>query len=128
MKLNERIEETLSPVFLKPVAKRKRFVFEWLTYLGRKVIEFDAISFRRVSFLMNYDGFSFILLINLPEDFTESPPEYEFRSVYMKNPLAVQIKYVPYHGNWPFQSMMIRAISYLETKYSEFRKVCYRQL
>lgn len=124
IKLNEKIEELLSPSLLKPVAKRKRFIFEWLSYFGTEVIEFDALNFKSVSFLLDQECFCYMLVINVPNDFPSSPPEYKLQSIY-SSPLIISVKQVPYNPNWVFKVMVSKAIKYIvESEIPIFKKVC----
>lgn len=65
-----------------------------------------------------------MLVINVPNDFPSSPPEYKLQSIY-SSPLIISVKQVPYNPNWVFKVMVSKAIKYIvESEIPIFKKVC----
>ncbi|RZF47474.1 hypothetical protein LSTR_LSTR007401 [Laodelphax striatellus] len=105
---------------VKPVTKRKRFVFEFLNFRGTSVLEFDAIEFLHASFLLDDSkGFVCILKLTLADNFPITPPVYALRSVYNADP--VDSFRVPFQMCWDNRSAVKKALQFIENEIEQLR-------
>ncbi|XP_022190738.1 BRISC and BRCA1-A complex member 2 [Nilaparvata lugens] len=106
---------------VKPVTKRKRFIFEFLNVRGTSVLEFDALQFLRASFLLNDDkNFLCILTITLTERFPVTAPVYTLRSIYTAQEVVI-LENVPFHVSWDIRVAIKRALLYIENKLDDMK-------
>merc|ERR1711962_29590 len=97
--LNNSIEE-ISSAF----RRRQSFIFHILSDIGECVIEFDNVTFYEATFLLEIDGFYFILFVILVPKFPTECPSLFLQSIYSMDASSdifrVSVQGFPYDAEW----------------------------
>lgn len=105
--------------------KRREYLETLLNQMGRAALEFDALNFSKVSFLMEWNNFCFIVHAHLPTNFPEERPVYMFQSVYHSvnnKPFTAKCTDFPYSPRWDTIEMADRAKSFILSYVDTFQR------
>ncbi|KAL4238039.1 hypothetical protein ACF0H5_002750 [Mactra antiquata] len=106
--------------------KRKEFVAAFLSMFGRSVLEYDAESFKKVSFLFEWNDFFFVIHIDLPALFPKDQPSLTFQSVYHEYKGQPYIEThqdnYPYSPRWSGLEMAERIKGFILENIGAFQK------
>jgi BRCA1-A complex subunit BRE len=106
--------------------KSRRYYLETLlNQMGRAALEFDSTNFSKVSFLLEWKNFYFIVHACLPANFPEDKPVYMFQSVYHSSnekPYITKCQDYPYSPRWDHGEMAERAKQFILEYVDTFQK------
>jgi len=114
------LRERLSAISLT-YEKKKEYLGAFCYRIGKAMLEFDAISFSRASFLLEFRDFYFLLHVSVPMNFPKDRPVFVFQSVYHSSfgkPFKRRCEEYPYSPRWDPSEMVDRACIYI-TNYIE---------
>jgi len=83
--------------------RRKEFVAAFLSVFGQAVLEYDTEGFKKLAFLFEHQGFSFITLMELTDEFPQEAPTLMLRSIYYRVqglPCQCVLNDYPYSPRW----------------------------
>ncbi|KAI0241907.1 BRISC and BRCA1-A complex member 2 [Lamellibrachia satsuma] len=106
--------------------KRQEYVATFLGHFGRCVVEYDVEAFGKISFLMEWHDFFFLITIDLPRLFPAQCPVFVFQSVYHEavdgQPYSKVVSDYPYSPRWTPREMAERARAYILDQIAAFQK------
>ncbi|KAL5008989.1 hypothetical protein ScPMuIL_014570 [Solemya velum] len=105
--------------------KREEYIAAFLSHFGKSVLEYDAESFSKISFLFEWNDFFFIVHIDLPLYFPKESPVISLQSVYHESqgkPYMEIIKEYPYSPRWTGNEMADRTRGFILSIISTFQK------
>ncbi|XP_013415401.1 BRISC and BRCA1-A complex member 2-like [Lingula anatina] len=105
--------------------RRKEYVAACLSAFGRSIIEYDAESFFKISFLLEWNDFFFIVHIELPLYFPVDSPSLTVQSVYHESggrPYSKVTREYPYSPRWSGNEMVERVRTYLLENIAAFQR------
>eukprot|EP00058_Branchiostoma_floridae_P027834 XP_002613325.1 hypothetical protein BRAFLDRAFT_118725 [Branchiostoma floridae] len=94
--------------------RRREYVAAFISRFGGSVLEYDAESFTKLSLVLEWNEFFFVLHIELPSRFPQDMPVFTFQSCYHLSKtngepyISVQKSY-PYSPRWTGEEMAHRA-------------------
>jgi BRCA1-A complex subunit BRE len=109
--LTEKVE-----AIIQSYTRRKEYVAALLSIMGRSVLEYDTEGFKKVAFLFEQQGFSFVAHLELTDDFPKEQPSVVLSSVYhcMDGfPCQSIVSDYPYSPRWSTEEMAERFRNYL---------------
>lgn len=96
--------------------KRKEYFAAFLSHYGSSLLEYDTVTLTRLSFLLEWKDFYFILHIEIPRYFPLENPIFIFQSIYHAmngRPYTVKCQDYPYSPRWSGDEMAQRARVYI---------------
>lgn len=111
--------------------KRKEYFDAFLSHFGSSVLEYDMAGLSKLSFLMEWKDFYFVLQIEIPRYFPQENPAFIFQSIYHSShgrPYAVTCHDYPYSPRWSGDEMAERARSYILDYIPTFQKNSIRSI
>ncbi|TNN47665.1 BRCA1-A complex subunit BRE [Liparis tanakae] len=111
---------SMDPTALNPVQyviqgyhKRREYIAAFLSHFGMGVVEYDAEGFTKLTLLLMWKDFCFLVHVDLPLYFPRDQPTLTFQSVYhftSSGQLYSQVqKSYPYSPRWDGNEMAKRA-------------------
>ena len=84
--------------------RRKSLIFHLLSHIGECVLEYDAVTFYEATFLLEVDGFHFILFVILGPKFPVEAPSLFLQSIYSMDAstdiFRVRVRGFSYDPEW----------------------------
>ncbi|XP_064599787.1 BRISC and BRCA1-A complex member 2-like [Liolophura sinensis] len=105
--------------------KRKEYIAAFLSHFGRSLLEYDSEGFSKISFLLEWNDFFFIVRIELSLFFPKDQPVLTFQSIYHENnskPYMQVFSEYPYSPRWSGNEMADRARTFILDNVSSFQK------
>lgn len=105
--------------------KKKEYLGAFCYRMGKAMLEFDAVSFSRSSFLLECRDFYFLLHVSLPMHFPRDRPSFILQSVYHSSsgkPFKSLCEDYPYSPRWDPSEMVERACGYITSYVEVFQK------
>ncbi|XP_028293688.1 BRISC and BRCA1-A complex member 2-like [Gouania willdenowi] len=106
--------------------KRREYIAAFLSYFGMGVVEYDAEGFTKLTLLLMWKDFCFLVHVDLPLYFPRDQPTLTFQSVYHftnSGQLYSQVqKSYPYSPRWDGNEMAKRAKAYFKTFVPQFQE------
>ncbi|RXN16357.1 BRCA1-A complex subunit BRE [Labeo rohita] len=100
--------------------KRREYIAAFLSHFGMGVVEYDAVGFTKLTLLLMWKDFCFLVHVDLPLYFPRDQPTLTFQSIYhftSSGQLYSQVqKSYPYSPRWDGNEMAKRA-KYLRTAF-----------
>ncbi|RXN35781.1 BRCA1-A complex subunit BRE [Labeo rohita] len=93
--------------------KRREYIAAFLSHFGMGVVEYDAVGFTKLTLLLMWKDFCFLVHVDLPLYFPRDQPTLTFQSIYhftSSGQLYSQVqKSYPYSPRWDGNEMAKRA-------------------
>ncbi|KAF7254393.1 BRISC and BRCA1-A complex member 2 [Varanus komodoensis] len=109
--------------------KRREYIAAFLSHFGTGVVEYDAEGFTKLTLLLMWKDFCFLVHIDLPLYFPRDQPTLTFQSVYHftnSGELYSQAqKNYPYSPRWDGNEMAKRAKAYFKTFVPQFQEAAF---
>ncbi|XP_047379238.1 BRISC and BRCA1-A complex member 2 isoform X2 [Sciurus carolinensis] len=109
--------------------KRREYIAAFLSHFGTGVVEYDAEGFTKLTLLLMWRDFCFLVHIDLPLFFPRDQPTLTFQSVYHftnSGQLYSQAqKNYPYSPRWDGNEMAKRAKAYFKTFVPQFQEAAF---
>ncbi|XP_062896733.1 BRISC and BRCA1-A complex member 2 isoform X3 [Mobula hypostoma] len=109
--------------------RRREYIAAFLSHFGTGVVEYDAEGFTKLTLLLIWKDFCFLVHIDLPLYFPRDQPTLTFQSVYhftSSGQLYQQIqKSYPYSPRWDGNEMAKRAKAYFKTYVPQFQEAAF---
>ncbi|XP_064365617.1 BRISC and BRCA1-A complex member 2 isoform X4 [Dromaius novaehollandiae] len=109
--------------------KRREYIAAFLSHFGTGVVEYDAEGFTKLTLLLMWKDFCFLVHIDLPLYFPRDQPTLTFQSVYHftnSGQLYSQAqKNYPYSPRWDGNEMAKRAKAYFKTFVPQFQEAAF---
>ncbi|XP_015476205.1 BRISC and BRCA1-A complex member 2 isoform X3 [Parus major] len=109
--------------------KRREYIAAFLSHFGTGVVEYDAEGFTKLTLLLMWKDFCFLVHIDLPLYFPRDQPTLTFQSVYHftnSGQLYSQAqKNYPYSPRWDGNEMAKRAKTYFKTFVPQFQEAAF---
>ncbi|XP_032764858.1 BRISC and BRCA1-A complex member 2 isoform X3 [Rattus norvegicus] len=109
--------------------KRREYIAAFLSHFGTGVVEYDAEGFTKLTLLLMWKEFCFLVHIDLPLFFPRDQPTLTFQSVYHftnSGQLYSQAqKNYPYSPRWDGNEMAKRAKAYFKTFVPQFQEAAF---
>ncbi|XP_041044651.1 BRISC and BRCA1-A complex member 2 isoform X3 [Carcharodon carcharias] len=109
--------------------RRREYIAAFLSHFGTGVVEYDAEGFTKLTLLLMWKDFCFLVHIDLPLYFPRDQPTLTFQSVYHftnSGQLYQQIqKSYPYSPRWDGNEMAKRAKAYFKTYVPQFQEAAF---
>ncbi|EDL37386.1 brain and reproductive organ-expressed protein, isoform CRA_c, partial [Mus musculus] len=109
--------------------KRREYIAAFLSHFGTGVVEYDAEGFTKLTLLLMWKDFCFLVHIDLPLFFPRDQPTLTFQSVYHftnSGQLYSQAqKNYPYSPRWDGNEMAKRAKAYFKTFVPQFQEAAF---
>ncbi|XP_023619227.1 BRISC and BRCA1-A complex member 2 isoform X2 [Myotis yumanensis] len=109
--------------------KRREYIAAFLSHFGTGVVEYDAEGFTKLTLLLMWKDFCFLVHIDLPLFFPRDQPTLTFQSVYHftnSGQLYSQAqKNYPYSPRWDGNEMAKRAKAYFRTFVPQFQEAAF---
>ncbi|XP_067883827.1 BRISC and BRCA1-A complex member 2 isoform X2 [Heterodontus francisci] len=109
--------------------RRREYIAAFLSHFGTGVVEYDAEGFTKLTLLLMWKDFCFLVHIDLPLYFPRDQPTLTFQSVYHftnSGQLYQQIqKSYPYSPRWDGNEMAKRAKVYFKTYVPQFQEAAF---
>ncbi|KAM6973147.1 BRISC and BRCA1-A complex member 2 [Aplochiton taeniatus] len=106
--------------------KRREYIAAFLSHFGMGVVEYDAVGFTKLTLLLMWKDFCFLVHVDLPLYFPRDQPTLTFQSVYhftSSGQLYSQVqKSYPYSPRWDGNEMAKRAKSYFKNFVPQFQE------
>ncbi|PNF31169.1 BRCA1-A complex subunit BRE [Cryptotermes secundus] len=105
--------------------KKKEYLGAFCYRMGKAMLEFDAISFSRASFLLECRDFYFLLHVSLPMHFPKERPVFVLQSVYHSSygkPFKSRYDDYPYSPRWDPSEMVERACTCITSYVEVFQR------
>jgi len=105
--------------------KRKEYFAAFLSHYGRSVLEYDTVGLTKMSFLMEWKDFYFLLNIEMPRYFPQECPVFVFQSIYHATrgrPYLATRRDYPYSPRWSGDEMAQRARLFILEFIPSFQK------
>ncbi|XP_061551717.1 BRISC and BRCA1-A complex member 2 isoform X1 [Phycodurus eques] len=106
--------------------KRREYIAAFLSHFGMGVVEYDAEGFTKLTLLLMWKDFCFLVHVDLPLYFPRDQPTLTFQSVYhftSSGQLYSQVqKSYPYSPRWDGNEMAKRAKAYFKTFIPQFQE------
>uniref|UniRef100_A0A671KBX4 BRISC and BRCA1-A complex member 2 n=1 Tax=Sinocyclocheilus anshuiensis TaxID=1608454 RepID=A0A671KBX4_9TELE len=97
--------------------KRREYIAAFLSHFGMGVVEYDAVGFTKLTLLLMWKDFCFLVHVDLPLYFPRDQPTLTFQSIYhftSSGQLYSQVqKSYPYSPRWDGNEMAKRANVYI---------------
>lgn len=109
---------------------RKECVAAFLSVYGCSVLEYDTEGFKRLAFLFEHQGFTFITILELSDEFPQEQPILTLLSIYHRlqgKPCQSVVNDYPYSPRWDSNQMAERLRSYLIQVAPQFRELSKNQ-
>ncbi|CAH1263416.1 BRE [Branchiostoma lanceolatum] len=108
--------------------RRREYVAAFISRFGGSVLEYDAESFTKLSLVLEWNEFFFVLHIELPSRFPQDMPVFTFQSCYHLSktngePFVSVQKSYPYSPRWTGEEMAHRARLFILDTIPQFQKV-----
>lgn len=104
-------------IFSSGFEKRKHFIISLLVLQYATVLEYDVLSYQKVSLHLKYLDFHFILSFELPLNFPKEQFSLTLYSIYhMTNqgiPFFKHIQNIPYSPRWEPKQMIAKALQHV---------------
>ncbi|XP_071963258.1 BRISC and BRCA1-A complex member 2-like [Antedon mediterranea] len=114
----------------KGYQRRKEYIAAFLSHFGKAVLEYDMITFHRISFLFEHFDFFCTVHIHLPTYFPKDQPIFNFQSIYhfdaYNKPYTSIVNNYPYSPRWTGNEMAQRAEMFLTGHIQEFKTASVR--
>jgi len=102
-KIHNLIENTVNEIS-KAYKRRESFIFHLLSDISDCVLEYDAVTFYEATFLLEINGFYFILFVILSPKFPAERPSLFLQSIYSMDSSSdifrMSVQGFPYNGQW----------------------------
>ncbi|XP_064412653.1 BRISC and BRCA1-A complex member 2 isoform X2 [Latimeria chalumnae] len=109
--------------------KRREYIAAFLSHFGTGVVEYDAEGFTKLTLLLMWKDFCFLVHVDLPLYFPRDQPSLTFQSVYhftSSGQLYSQVqKNYPYSPRWDGNEMAKRAKAYFKTFVPQFQEAAF---
>ncbi|KAM8785011.1 BRISC and BRCA1-A complex member 2 isoform 1-T1 [Rhynchonycteris naso] len=109
--------------------KRREYIAAFLSHFGTGVVEYDAEGFTKLTLLLMWKDFCFLVHIDLPLFFPRDQPTLTFQSIYHftnSGQLYSQAqKNYPYSPRWDGNEMAKRAKAYFKTFVPQFQEAAF---
>ncbi|XP_069624443.1 BRISC and BRCA1-A complex member 2 isoform X2 [Ranitomeya imitator] len=109
--------------------KRREYIAAFLSHFGTGVVEYDAEGFTKLTLLLTWKDFCFLVHIDLPLFFPRDQPMLTFQSVYHftnSGQLYSQAqKNYPYSPRWDGNEMAKRAKAYFRSFVPQFQEAAF---
>ena len=106
--------------------RRESFIYHLLSDIGESIIELDNVAFYEATFLLEIDGFYFILFVILGPKFPTECPSLFLQSIYSMDASAdifrVSLQGFPYHPQWSDELMFANIKKVIHGNIQEFKK------
>lgn len=106
--------------------KRREYIAAFLSHFGTGVVEYDAEGFTKLTLLLMWKDFCFLVHVDLPLYFPRDQPTLTFQSVYhftSSGQIYSQIqKSYPYSPRWDGNEMAKRAKAYFKSFIPQFQE------
>ncbi|XP_028652165.1 BRISC and BRCA1-A complex member 2 [Erpetoichthys calabaricus] len=106
--------------------KRREYIAAFLSHFGMGVVEYDAEGFTKLTLLLVWKDFCFLVHIDLPLYFPRDQPMLTFQSVYhftnSGQPYSQVQKSYPYSPRWDGNEMAKRAKAFFKTFIPQFQE------
>ncbi|XP_048830407.1 BRISC and BRCA1-A complex member 2 isoform X2 [Brienomyrus brachyistius] len=106
--------------------KRREYIAAFLSHFGMGVVEYDAEGFTKLTLLLMWKEFCFLVHVDLPLYFPCDQPTLTFQSVYhftSSGQLYSQVqKSYPYSPRWDGNEMAKRAKAYFKSFIPQFQE------
>eukprot|EP00064_Thunnus_orientalis_P017677 superscaffoldBa00003821_g17763 len=106
--------------------KRREYIAAFLSHFGTGVVEYDAEGFTKLTLLLMWKDFCFLVHVDLPLYFPRDQPTLTFQSVYHftnSGQLYSQVqKSYPYSPRWDGNEMAKRAKAYFKSFIPQFQE------
>ncbi|XP_046900833.1 BRISC and BRCA1-A complex member 2 isoform X2 [Hypomesus transpacificus] len=106
--------------------KRREYIAAFLSHFGMGVVEYDAEGFTKLTLLLMWKDFCFLVHVDLPLYFPRDQPTLTFQSVYhftSSGQLYSQVqKSYPYSPRWDGNEMAKRAKAYFKSFIPQFQE------
>uniref|UniRef100_A0A3P8UMF9 BRISC and BRCA1-A complex member 2 n=1 Tax=Cynoglossus semilaevis TaxID=244447 RepID=A0A3P8UMF9_CYNSE len=106
--------------------KRREYIAAFLSHFGMGVVEYDAEGFTKLTLLLMWKDFCFLVHVDLPLYFPRDQPTLTFQSVYHftnSGQLYSQVqKSYPYSPRWDGNEMAKRAKAYFKSFIPQFQE------
>ncbi|XP_069464827.1 BRISC and BRCA1-A complex member 2 isoform X3 [Ambystoma mexicanum] len=109
--------------------KRREYIAAFLSHFGTGMVEYDAEGFTKLTLLLMWKDFCFLVHIDLPLYFPRDQPTLTFQSVYhftASGQLYSQTqKNYPYSPRWDGNEMAKRAKAHFKTFVPQFQEAAF---
>ncbi|KAJ8346125.1 hypothetical protein SKAU_G00303180 [Synaphobranchus kaupii] len=106
--------------------KRREYIAAFLSHFGMGVVEYDAEGFTKLTLLLMWNDFCFLVHVDLPLYFPRDQPTLTFQSVYhftSSGQLYSQVqRSYPYSPRWDGNEMAKRAKAYFRSFVPQFQE------
>ncbi|KAI5618804.1 BRISC and BRCA1-A complex member 2 [Silurus asotus] len=106
--------------------RRREYIAAFLSHFGMGVVEYDAVGFTKLTLLLMWKDFCFLVHVDLPLYFPRDQPTLTFQSVYhfsSSGQLYSQVqKSYPYSPRWDGNEMAKRAKAYFKSFIPQFQE------
>ncbi|KAJ8401226.1 hypothetical protein AAFF_G00388080 [Aldrovandia affinis] len=106
--------------------KRREYIAAFLSHFGMGVVEYDAEGFTKLTLLLMWKDFCFLVHVDLPLYFPRDQPTLTFQSVYhftSSGQLYSQVqRSYPYSPRWDGNEMAKRAKAYFRSFVPQFQE------
>ncbi|KAK1793196.1 hypothetical protein P4O66_011597 [Electrophorus voltai] len=106
--------------------KRREYIAAFLSHFGMGVVEYDAVGFTKLTLLLMWTDFCFLVHVDLPLYFPRDQPTLTFQSIYhftSSGQLYSQVqKSYPYSPRWDGNEMAKRAKAYFKSFIPQFQE------
>lgn len=105
--------------------KRKEYLSAFISLFERSVLEYDAETFSKISFLFEWHDFFFIVFVDLPQYFPKEQPTLTFQSIYHElkgKPYMEVYQDYPYSPRWTGMEMAERTRTFILNNIGNFQK------
>ncbi|XP_053093317.1 BRISC and BRCA1-A complex member 2 isoform X2 [Pangasianodon hypophthalmus] len=106
--------------------KRREYIAAFLSHFGMGVVEYDAVGFTKLTLLLMWKDFCFLVHVDLPLYFPRDQPTLTFQSIYhfsSSGQLYSQVqKSYPYSPRWDGNEMAKRAKAYFKSFIPQFQE------
>uniref|UniRef100_A0A8C6P061 BRISC and BRCA1-A complex member 2 n=1 Tax=Nothobranchius furzeri TaxID=105023 RepID=A0A8C6P061_NOTFU len=109
--------------------KRREYIAAFLSHFGMGVVEYDAEGFTKLTLLLMWKDFCFLVHVDLPLYFPRDQPTLTFQSVYhftSSGQLYAQVQTsYPYSPRWDGNEMAKRAKAYFKSFIPQFQEAAF---
>jgi len=106
--------------------KRRDYLGAFMSLFGSNLLEYDSVGFFKISCLMEWHNFFFVITVELGLNFPSEIPAFTLQSVYHQNsdglPFSQVDKNYPYSPRWSAFEMVERARTRILETIKEFQQ------
>ena len=115
------------------IDNRRNLITALLVLHHSRVLEYDIVTYRKISLLLEHLDFHFIITFILPINFPAEPFSLSMHSVYhmteQGKPVHKNVENFPYSPRWLPKQMIVKALNYIvENEIQKFQEQSVRNL